>query len=47
MTIAVNRLMSLRWLMERQTDGLRASSNIRQTYARFLKADSLAGLCRG
>ena len=40
MMIVVNRLMPLRWLMERQTDGLHAPSNIRQTYTGF----DLAGL---
>ena len=35
MTIIVNWLMPLRWLMERQTDGLQPPSNIRQTYIGF------------
>jgi hypothetical protein len=35
MTIIVNWLMPLRWLMEGQTDGPHAPSNIRQTYNGF------------
>ena len=39
MTIIVNWLMPVRWLMERQTDGLYALSNIRQTYTVSTRRD--------
>jgi hypothetical protein len=43
MMIDVNRLIPMRWLMDRQIGGVSALSNIRQTYTDFgLKSHRLS-----